>query len=400
MKFHRLSPTEIAPCLLMVGVSVCAQETLPVGKTEADQHRNAALLEGYDYSKYPSAITGYTGQDRQQIVFERRAPAIRTRVGSRGNYKAGVAQLPDGRLILATCRNNNDPDPAKKRFLIHVFESADLGLSWQEINETPLFGKEPSLTALPDGTLVMTAQKGYFGLGSKYKEVINLARSTDGGKTWEQYDLAGADYPRNMIVEPNGTLLFVRAVNSDWSGKGGGSPNLQLCRSSDGKTWEFAEGIIDWDERAFGEVSAIRLRDGRLLAAIRRQIPETVGEGFEDTVITESSDDGNHWSTPWVMVNTAEVHVYLTELDDGRILATYSNYHLPYGAYAIISTDGGKTWDLEHPIRLAASADLYVGWPVTLQLKDQSLLTAYALTPYLKQPPETTATEVVRWRLP
>ena len=136
------------------------------------------------------------------------------------------------------------------------------------------------------------------------------------------------------------------------------------------------------------------------MAAIRRQIPETVGEGFEDTVITESSDDGKHWSTPSVMVNTAEVHVYLTELDDGRILATYSNYHLPYGAYAIISTDGGKTWDLEHPIRLAASADLYVGWPVTLQLKDQSLLTGYALMSYLEQPPETTATEVVRWRLP
>jgi hypothetical protein len=384
----------------MVGVSVRAQETLPVGKTEADQHRNAALLEGYDYSKYPALITGYTGQDRQQIVFERRAPAIRTRVGSRGNYKAGVAQLPDGKLILATCRNNNDPDPAKKRFLIHVFESVDLGLSWQEINETPLFGKEPSLTALPDGTLVMSAQKGYFGPGSKTTEAINLARSTDGGQTWERYDLPGADYPRNMIVEPDDTLLFVRAVNSDWFGKGDGSPNLQLCRSADGKTWEFAEGIIDWDGRAFGEVSAIRLRDGRLLAALRRQIPETVGEGFEDTVITESSDDGKHWSTPSVMVNTAEVHVYLTELDDGRILATYSNYHLPYGAYAIISTDGGKTWDREHPIRLAVSADLYVGWPVTLQLKDQSLLTAYALTPYLKQPPETTATEVVRWRLP
>ncbi len=100
------------------------------------------------------------------------------------------------------------------------------------------------------------------------------------------------------------------------------------------------------------------------------------------------------------MVNTAEVHVYLTELQDGRVLATYSNYHLPYGAYGIISKDRGKTWDRDHPIRLAASADLYVGWPVTVQLKDRSLLTAYALTSYLHQPPETTATEVVRWRLP
>ena len=57
-------------------------------------------------------------------------------------------------------------------------------------------------------------------------------------------------------------------------------------------------------------------------------------------------------------------------------------------------------WDRDHPIRLAASADLYVGWPVTLQLKDRSLITAYALTAYLHQPPETTATEIVHWRLP
>ena len=41
-----------------------------------------------------------------------------------------------------------------------------------------------------------------------------------------------------------------------------------------------------------------------------------------------------------------------------------------------------------------------IGWPFTVQLKDKSLFTAYALTAYLLQPPETTATEVVRWRLP
>ena len=82
------------------------------------------------------------------------------------------------------------------------------------------------------------------------------------------------------------------------------------------------------------------------------------------------------------------------------VLAAYSNYHLPWGAYAVVSDDCGKTWDLEQPIRLAESADLYVGWPGTLQLSDRSLLTVYALTAYLEQPPETTVTEVVRWRLP
>ena len=382
------------------GTSAWSQETQPVGGSQGDQQRNAELLKGYDYSKYPSGITGYTGQDRQQIVFERRQRAVRVRVGSRGNYKAGITVLADGKLVLATCRNNNDPEPTKKRFLIHVYESSDGGLRWNKINQTPLFGKEPSLIAMLDGTLVLSAQRGYFGPGSKAGESINLARSSDGGRTWETYTLAGADYPRNMIARQDGSLIFIRAAKSDWAGRGDGSPHLQLCHSRDGKKWQFSEGIVDWDNAAFGEVSAIQLKDGRLLAALRRQIPNTKGEGFEDTVLTQSTDGGKHWSRPQLMVNTAEVHVQLLELADGRILATYSNYHLPYGAYAIVSQDGGKTWDHDHPIRLAASADLYVGWPFTLQLQDQSLLTVYALTAYLLQPPATTATEVVRWRLP
>lgn len=377
------------------------QETLPVGPTPADQQRNAALLAGYDYSKYPSAITGYTGQDRQRIVFPRFARAVRTRVGKRGNYKAAVVQMKDGRLVLAACRDNYEKDPAKRRFSILVYESKDTGLHWKQINKTPLFGKEPSLTVLPDGWLLLTAQKTYRGPGSRAGVAINLARSPDGGTTWQTNDLDGTDYPRNVIVETDGSLLLIRALKSDWSGKNQGSPHLQLCRSTDhGQTWSFATGKIDWKYSAFGEVSAIRLKNGRMLAALRRQIPETHGEGFEDTAITESGDGGLTWSKPRLMVNTAEVHVFLTELADGRILATYSDYHLPYGVSAIVSTDGGRSWDREHPARLVLSADLYVGWPVTIQLADRSLLTAYAITAYLEQPPQKTVTEVVRWKLP
>jgi len=36
-----------------------------------------------------------------------------------------------------------------------------------------------------------------------------------------------------------------------------------------------------------------------------------------------------NWSKLRLMVNTAEVHVYLTEPRDGSVLATYSNCHLP-----------------------------------------------------------------------
>ena len=397
----------IATWAWLTNASPVVEATNPerVGRTEQDRKRNASLLAGYEYDKYVVAITGYNGQDRQHVVFWDRQHAVRTRVGPRGNYKCGMTLLKDGKLLLATCKNNNDDDPTKKIFDIFVYASTDNGESWKMIGETPLSGKEPSLTALPDGSVVLSAQKGYFGPGTKYKEEINLARSTDGGRTWERSVLRGSDLPRNMIVEQDGSLLFVRAAKFDWSQANVGSPNFQLCRSGDGgKTWSFTEGVINWDKkRRFGEVSAIRLRDGRMLATIRslqKGAPKGDMHGFGITLLTESRDDGKTWSLPRAISRTAEVHAYLTELKDGRILATYSNYHLPFGVYAIVSSDGGRTWDRDHPIQLALSAHNQVGWPVTVQLADDSLLTGYALTAYLKQPPDKSVTETVRWRLP
>jgi len=77
--------------------------------------------------------------------------------------------LKVGSLILATCKNNNDEDPIKKKFDIFVYASIDKGESWEMIGETPLSEKEPSLTTFPDGSVVLSAQKGYFGPGTKYK---------------------------------------------------------------------------------------------------------------------------------------------------------------------------------------------------------------------------------------
>ena len=374
-------------------------ETQPVGKSEADQRRNTALLGGYEYEKYATALTGFTGQDLQRIGLERWLPAVRTRVGTRGRYKAGFTRLPDGTLVLASCRDNNEPDPTQRKFHISVFSSDDEGLTWKEIANPGIVGKEPCLTARPDGSLILIAEPGYYGPGAKRDEHA-LAKSTDGGKTWETTVHRCNDSTRNMIVEPDGSLLMIHAEQPDFHGEGHGSSNLLVGRSQDGLEWDYEEGLIDWDWTGFGEVSSIRTSDGSLLAALRRQIPGTTGEGFEDTVITESRDNGKTWSHPWQLLTTAQVHAYLTELADGRILCTYSNYHVPFGVSAVLSYDGGRTWDLENTVRLSTSSGYWVGWAVTLQLPDASLMSSYAATTYYKQPPDMFTLEVVRWSLP
>ena len=386
-------------CLSFVAERSFAQVGPAPGKTKEDQERNAVLLKDYDLSKYPCALTGYSGQDRQRIAALEYHHAVRTRVGPQGNYKAGMAQLPDGNIIVAACREDLDAPPS---YNIHVYQSADNGESWKEIGKTPLKGKEPCLAALPNGTLVMTAQDITSQLKHDYR--VHVYRSTDGGCTWEKSHLAGIDYPKSIVVEPDGSLLLIRALAPGWPGWHKGmtpNPNLQLCRSGDGgKTWTFSEGLVDWDQTMFSEVSAVRLKDGRLLVALRRQMPGTSEEAFQDIMLTESNDDGKTWCKPWRMIRTAEVHAHLIQLADGRLLATYSNYHVPWGIFAIVSNDNGKTWDLDRPYQLALSAGHSVGWAVPLQLADGSILTAYAANVYYKQTPENLVTETVRWRLP
>ena len=352
--------------------------------------------DDFDYSKYPASITGYNGQNMQRIGFVTWQSARRRRVGARGNYKAGFTQLPDGKLVLAACRKDTDAT----FFGIHVYESSDLGDTWTQINRTPLFGKEPALAALADRTLILTTQ----GLGTRPDGVppgTFTFRSRDGGRTWDELHVDDGDaaypYPRNIIADRDGSFLYLRADGID----------IETCRSIDGgDTWSFSRGKVDWDPKdmdiitaLFAEIGVLRASGGRLLATLRREPPLTGGEGFEDTFLTESADDGESWSRPWRASDTAEVHGYLTELADGRLLMTYASYHLPYGPAAVVSSDGGKTFDRDNPIQLAVAANCYAGWPVTLQLADGSLITSYATTIYAEEDTSRSACEVVRWTL-
>ena len=387
--------------------------------TPEEAARNQPLHAGYDYDRYPSSITGFTGVNLQRVFVRKQRPAVRTRVGPRGNFKGAIARLSDGSLVAAACRRIDEHG----LFGVHVYKSADRGLTWQEIGEDPLYGKEMSLTALPDDSLLLTVESTVPGYPSMTfagdPTRMSYYRSADGGRTWEAGSIDGPGKPRNVLVEADGSLLMVRPrcsayLRRPYAVRGRAfepSPDLELSRSADGgRTWKSTTGRVAWRVTTFGEVSIARLRNGRLLASLRTNPPGTVGEGQQVTYLTESDDDGDTWCEPWPMGNLAEVQVNLLVLRSGRLLATYTNYHLPFGVCAVVSDDDGRTWSHDAPVQLALSADCYTGWPVTVELDDDQedrgeLITCYMITAYLNEPPESkglerNVCEVVRWRLP
>jgi len=372
---------------------------------EQQRELNTALWEQYDYTQYPTNLTGFTF-NLQQIASVTQHPAIRVQVGPPGYYKGCLVRMPNGDLIATPAVR-----PAEGGFRSVVYRSTDEGLSWEQIAAPPdLPGKEHGLAVLSDGTLLHINYSGH------------LSRSEDGGYTWEcnYMQLPFGTMSRNIEEREDGTLVIV-GVNTD---EGRPADRLVICTSQDkGLSWTAKEVPVGTDYTPFldyegarvmaEEPSWLTLPDGRMVLIFRAEQSRVIGdepptfalqrygEAGDHMVITESTDGGEHWSTPRNMTGYGEPHGYLTLLQDGRLMCTYANYHLPYGIFAIFSEDLGRTWDLEHRIMLGLSTDIYVGWPVTLQLPDGSMITSYATTAYSSEKRgEGTAFQIVKWELP
>lgn len=367
------------------------------------------LPEAPDYSRYPAGLAGFPGTNLNEVAYWTRRPAVRSRIGERGHYKAGLTRLPNGDLLASPSYE----EKSGQRHL-HIFCSRDEGRTWirVETQGDELLGKENSLICLRDGTVLLL-------------NGASVSRSEDGGVTWKTTQaFEGYCLMRDVLEERDGSLLMVMSKGAYYN-RSAPPSQAWLFRSSDGgRTWAEHRRLQVWNdpESMFDEASVVRLPDGRLLAAGRvsgdiqvgttpppRGIPTPGGdESGDHMILTESKDGGKTWSKPRPFLSYTEVHAHLLPLKDGRLLCTYASYHLPFGVFAILSEDGGKTWDDQHPIQLAMSLSVYTGWPTSLQLPGGDILTTYAITGYLegegvsltKPGKGDTVAEAVRWKLP
>jgi Neuraminidase (sialidase) len=141
-----------------------------------------------------------------------------------------------------------------------------------------------------------------------------------------------------------------------------------------GRTFSFVSWI--GPEPAEGFVimpSTVRLDNGTLVTATRRQVP--AGNGID---IYRSADAGRSWTFVTTAVNdTGRGNPpSLVKLADGRLVVTYGYRAQPYSIRARLSRDGGKTWETERILRADAS-DWDLGYTRSVQRRDGKIVTVY-----------------------
>ena len=147
----------------------------------------------------------------------------------------------------------------------------------------------------------------------------------------------------SAIKLASGALLAPCYGNIE-QGLTGASSNVVYRSDDNGKTWLPPSVIAKGAEttRDYYEPCVIELADGHLLAMHR------VGrckDGRNGLIWqNESRDGGQSWTEPVETNITSGACPRLLKLSDGRILLTYGRRYEPYGLYARLTNDGGKSW--------------------------------------------------------
>ena len=336
-------------------------------------------------------------EDYEMIVFRRR-PAEQRFFAGAGTKGVVVCRHPDGSLVFAS-----------RTSAIH--RSTDEGRSWTTIAEVRRPGSRATTFAFgvtARGTFLM----GYSTLlraadpanGVPSLRHTNIARSEDGGRTWTAGPLrpgpmryGGAGDGSRITELSDGTVVMGCGTASIDPSRQAGYRGDEMLRSrDDGRTWD------DWTVLPPGstESNFLELPSGELLCATRYQRPATrddyfgapsagaapdgwpfpsrnrCGEGrYKNEAIMFSGDRGRNWTTPELVTRIHMVSADVVLLPDGRVVLTYDHKDACGGARALVSADGGRTWEPDAYILAYHAIDARTS---SVVLSDGRVLTLWA----------------------
>lgn len=275
--------------------------------------------------------------DGGYIVYERRNQAI--------------GQLPSGRLVCAMADLNyyyNSQGVAEQQnYLGSTFRydgmvytwSDDLGQTWSPAQTLPSgpFGGEH-------------AYEPYYAASPQWR-IVTMDDGTALMSLYGSYDPAYSG-PLNI---PAGTTYMSGVIRSTDNGETWGDISTIMTKS-DGLPYE--------------ETALCALSDGKLLAHVRTQAGSVVQYA--------SSDGGRTWAGPTFFTQAGQHPGGAFELESGLVMATWGNRRDPYGAMAMLSYNGGDTWDYAHRVSLAWDASGEgCGYANGAQAGDGSIVVVY-----------------------
>ena len=226
-------------------------------------------------------------------------------------------------------------------------------------------------------------------------------RSTDGGRTWE--------LPVRMYVSaPHGGIQLrdgrVMAVGRHWNAEGNVPPEVAARQpgvheiavevSADrGRSWSVLTKIVPpapFDVRNLHEPHLLELEDGRIVVQCN-----DLAKG-RHLLQFESADGGRSWGEFRELPQDG-CPAHLLRLADGRTLCSFACRRSGHeGEYAMVSSDGCRTWTAVPEVTLSRGLCGDLGYPSTAQLADGSLLTVYYQSARHRELPVLMAT---KWRL-
>ena len=224
-----------------------------------------------------------------------------------------------------------------------------------------------------------------------------VKRSKDKGRTWEKDEWIAEGFKwvlgfeRGIVLENGSMLVPMYGLKYD-----GSQAAFVLRLESNGSEWSLNE-IGRGDETALVEVSP-----NEVLSMTRHASTDSMTQGMYSgdadgyMLSNRSYDGGVTWSNQ-TKTNIWGFPAHLLKLSDDRILCSYGYRKSPMGIRALISDDAGHTWDIDQGYILRddggtisaknEKANLTggrstsdVGYPVSLQLPDHSILTIYYIT--------------------
>ena len=219
------------------------------------------------------------------------------------------------------CRCGEDVIVAGSRGAL--VKSRDHGWSWSTMRRLPGLAPADRLCALGvDGNERLLA-------AIRTEDGLSICVSDDGGLTYAGSVAVDApagpgDAPGRFLCIGQRVLLFL---------------NTAVFESEDhGKTWSGTTDLPD----GWSHLRPTVLSDGTVVGAV---LIEDANDGIRHTFLVRSADGGKTWQDPSCATRRNEIPGDVVELANGHLVLTYGQETNPYGARAIVSSDGGKTWD-------------------------------------------------------